>query len=286
MRFVFRWRSNKAAAPADECGDRLRDILSVARRTRYYRQRRMAGSTQGLARVPRVEMNYFISNPEDFYNWGAPVRPLRMLDCPLRRVGKTAVLTNRFLQSNMVRGFDYAKAGELASFSPESLAGPIDKLRAVAEAVLCNRLSLRSLRHAVIPFTGLKHGSLSQEDRDLFWRAFQVPVFEQFRGFSNELLAWECEAHNGLHIVVENAIFETQAQGAASELLVTCLNCTEYTVLRLATELVATIDSAPCGCGHTAPRIVNMHRKPMRRAAVASVGAASGLGNHPSSFRA
>ena len=40
-----------------------------------------------------------------------------------------------------------------------------------------------------------------QSDRKLFWGAFGVPVFEQYLGLRNELLAAECDAHCGLHVV-------------------------------------------------------------------------------------
>ena len=33
------------------------------------------------------------------------------------------------------------------------------------------------------------------------WDAFGVPVFEQCLGLDNELLAMECEAHDGLHLM-------------------------------------------------------------------------------------
>ncbi len=41
---------------------------------------------------------------------------------------------------------------------------------------------------------------LSEYDRDLFWRAFEVPVFEQVVDVDGWLLASECDAHDGLHI--------------------------------------------------------------------------------------
>jgi len=36
--------------------------------------------------------------------------------------------------------------------------------------------------------------------RDLLWNTFGVPVFEQYLGPNLELLAFECEAHDGLHL--------------------------------------------------------------------------------------
>jgi len=42
---------------------------------------------------------------------------------------------------------------------------------------------------------------LSDRERESFWKAFEVPVFEQYLGHNSELLATECDAHSGLHIV-------------------------------------------------------------------------------------
>jgi hypothetical protein len=33
------------------------------------------------------------------------------------------------------------------------------------------------------------------------WQAFRVPVFEQIIGRAGELLAAECDAHDGLHVL-------------------------------------------------------------------------------------
>ena len=52
-----------------------------------------------------------------------------------------------------------------------------------------------------IVFTYGGEADLSDDDRDMFWEAFGVPVFEQYLGRGNELLAVECDAHTGLHLV-------------------------------------------------------------------------------------
>lgn len=80
-------------------------------------------------------------------------------------------------------------------------------------------------------------------------------MFEQFRGFSQELLAWECEAHDGLHIQGENAIFEVGRDG---ELVLTALGCEEYSLLRVGIEMTARMEAGVCGCGNLAPRLVGL----------------------------
>ncbi len=57
------------------------------------------------------------------------------------------------------------------------------------------------LQHSIVVLTYEGEAGLSNDDRDLFWSAFGVPVFEQYLSAKNELLATECDAHAGLHKV-------------------------------------------------------------------------------------
>lgn len=262
MKLWFPWsRQRPAPAPAppgDQREDRIAALLGAAGRIRYYRRRGLEpfdtnlSPPERLAVMPLVELEYFLRNPEDFYNWGTIVNPLRPLESPLANPGRVAVLEVGFRQSSTVQVFTGARLAELQLFDPETLAGPVNKLRTMASAAGKGRFLLPSLRNGIIPFTGLKYGFLSAEDRALFTKAFRAPVFEQFRGFSNELLAAECESHDGLHLLPENAIFETTPSG---ELLATCLSSPEYTLIRLATDLFGRLETGPCACGRTGLRL-------------------------------
>lgn len=89
-----------------------------------------------------------------------------------------------------------------------------------------------SLKNALIALVRPHEPSLSEEDRERLWRAFRVPVFEQrIDGLCN-LLAAECEAHEGLHLESPAAM---PREG----------------------EMVET---APCGCGRTTPRLIAPER--------------------------
>jgi len=112
---------------------------------------------------------------------------------------RTAILAPGFQETKLVRVFPQGWNEEAAKFEPSSIAGPADRLRRLT------KLDLR-LRHAVIVFTYGGEAGLSDDDRDSFWDAFGVPVFEQYLGRGNELLAVECDAHTGLHLVGD---FET-----------------------------------------------------------------------------
>ncbi|HYL38968.1 MAG TPA: hypothetical protein VEV17_23835 [Bryobacteraceae bacterium] len=140
---------------------------------------------------------------------------------PMDPVPRTAILSRGFEETKMVRVFPRGWDREAARFRPTSIAAPVERLRSLVQAGL-------RLEHAVIAFTYQGQAVLSHADRDLFWRAFGVPVFEQYLGRNNELLATECDAHSGLHVVA---------------------GCSD---LRLEPE--------PCPCGDRTPRLARGFR--------------------------
>lgn len=129
---------------------------------------------------------------------------------------RTAILVPGFQETKLVRVFPAGWNEEAARFRPSSIAGPAEQLRRLTGEDL-------QLRHAVVAFTYEGQAALSDDDRDLFWEAFGVPVFEQHMGPGNELLAMECDAHAGLHVMGD------------------------FAHLRL--------DRNSCACGNPAPRL-------------------------------
>lgn len=243
-------------------------LLRAAQHSRYYRGagvptpglRFTWNPEQAFQLLPQVPLREFLNNPAAFHT-GVSVNRVRRLAAPPMDTGRVAILAAGYEESAHVRAFHYDIAEDLAGFRPDTIAAPVRKLRRLAEDVLSGRLELPPLRSAIIGFSGLTNGYLTTEDRDLFWDAFRVPVFEQFRGFTRELLAWECDAHDGLHIDMANAVFELSPRG---ELLLTCLDAPDYTILRLRTELTARIDESVCGCGDATPRLIGLRRHAAR----------------------
>jgi hypothetical protein len=112
---------------------------------------------------------------------------------PTQPAPRTAILAPGFEESKAVRVFPSGWNEEAARFAPVSIAGSVEELRKVADRGY-------ELRHAVIVLTYDDENGLSSQDRDFFWEKFGVPVYEQQLGPNNELLAMECDAHNGLHL--------------------------------------------------------------------------------------
>src|SRR4029077_3325755 len=135
----------------------------------------------------------------------------------------------------------------LKQFGASALAAPVSVLRTLATAIEAGREEIPGLRHFVVGFTGGEQSELAEKDRERFWRVFQVPVFEQRLGFDGRVIAYECEAHDGLHIVPERAAIEETAH---SELLLTSLTDLRRPTLRVGTRLGGSIQHDCCDCGN------------------------------------
>jgi hypothetical protein len=261
---------------------RFRKVLLAAQRTRGYRSAleraglcspreiaRIRSINEALQRIPCLDWTEFRGALDDFQNPVATAPAAPGLRYPSNREVRTAVLGLRVAESSLLRMFspgeiDQRFLDEMRRFEPEAIAAPVNVLLQLAE-------SIPALTRAVIAFSGLELGVLSEADRDSLWRAFEVPVFEQYLGLDGSLVAWECEAHEGLHTVAENAIIE---QNSRSELVLTCLTGHRYPVIRLGTGLTARLTEEDCGCGEPGPRLIGLeplaaHRRPNALAAAA-----------------
>jgi hypothetical protein len=124
------------------------------------------------------------------------------------------------LTSQPVRIFAEGWGRDTAAFAPAAMAGTYAQMCAL------DRQSVPSLTHALIVLGRPGADRLTEENRDRLWRIFRVPVFEQIIGKSGELLAAECEAHDGLHVESSRLPIEPE-----------------------------NVDASPCPCGRKTPRI-------------------------------
>ena len=113
---------------------------------------------------------------------------------PIDPAPRTAILAGGFRETRLVRTFPQGWNERARRFRPGSIAGPLDQLKRLAREEW-------PLEQAVIVFTYAGGPGVSPLDRESLWKAFGVPVFEQFLGPRNRLLATECDAHSGLHIM-------------------------------------------------------------------------------------
>jgi phenylacetate-coenzyme A ligase PaaK-like adenylate-forming protein len=142
--------------------------------------------------------------------------------------------------------FPQIEIGAMNRFRPEVIAGPPDVLQ-----ILCWE-ELRGPRRAFVVLRAPGSVDPSSDLRETLWKRFQVPVYEQWRGFQGELLATECDVQQGLHMRPDRAYWETSPEG---ELLVTSLMNLRHPVLRVRTGLYGRLDQARCECHATGAKV-------------------------------
>ncbi|MBI5084754.1 MAG: hypothetical protein HZB13_09170 [Acidobacteria bacterium] len=147
----------------------------------------------------RLSLNLLRSAVES-ENAGAHPSELPSLEYPLFPPPRLAVLGAELRPSPGTHCFPYWSAPQLAQLQPMALAGSFEELANVARLEGDGVLLLRDLRYPLVVFTPPAAAPLSDERHDQLWRWFRLPVFEQIRNAAHQLLAWECEAHQGFHL--------------------------------------------------------------------------------------
>ena len=230
--------------------------------TRFYRSiagpAQRTSSTEWLGELPKVELVDFLKHGNRFENAANQIELKRKFVHPSGQRPRTALVADGFEWSwKYIRVPDY-RAPQLARLKADSIAGSVDTLRALAKNIEAGYIWIPKLKHSIVAFTGMIEGPVSEEDLDLFWKVFGVPVYEQFYGFGGELIAYECPAHQGLHVNRYAAVFENGGRG---ELLVSLIGNPSQMVFRLVSGLNGQVETAKCACGHEGPRIVNVARR-------------------------
>lgn len=228
----------------------LRALLLAAQHTEFYSLWLESISTP-LVRcfdlLPQVEFRHFEANREAFRNPKQGRAKVPEFKYPLQPPPKILMLLGGFRRSASTKNMFDRDPAELTGTHADTLAAPVSVLRTMARIA-------GPQRFPVVAFTGVRHGMLSAADREMFWKAFRVPVFEQFLGPASELIGEECDAHDGLHVREEETLVEMRG----GELVVTCLQSLAYPLLRLATGAGATFQRSPCACGRGGLRLVDL----------------------------
>lgn len=158
---------------------------------------------------------------------GFRLRSRSVFRYPMDPAPRTAVLAAcfrqpRFRPNSPVRVFPQGWSEEVAVFAPAAIAAPREQLLGLATSA-----HPPTLTHAVIALEGPGDPLLSTAERARLWRAFRVPAFEQIIEADGQLRAFECEAHDGLHIEIPG------------------LSWGGYR-----------LEMSPCGCGRKTPRLM------------------------------
>ncbi len=144
---------------------------------------------------------------------------------PMAMPLRTVVFVPHFRRNVRVLSVDPQSPDAVAQvtrFRPAVLAGQMDTLLTIQP-------ELEVLpTHGIVVFTEEGTRCISEADRDALWDAYRVPAFEEVITTDGRLVAWECEAHDGLHLAV----------GAVAGPL-------------------GAIENAACPCGISGPRAID-----------------------------
>jgi hypothetical protein len=226
MSILSWWCDQFSVGPAGKPLSRFRKVLCAAREIAVYEEPLRTAhldTTRGIRRLQSIETA--LAQLGAFQLEHVRVRPPRSLNEPVKLS------------------------------SPLPLAARPD---ALWDSVGCAIRELdsreKSSFRALFVRTGLDEGLLTPLDRDALWQRHGLPMFEHLTGMDGELLAFECETHDGLHIVEENVVFQVVAE----ELLLTSLTDVIQPTIQTRLGWTARIETAPCDCGRAGKRLVGL----------------------------
>ncbi|NNL67032.1 MAG: phenylacetate--CoA ligase family protein, partial [Myxococcales bacterium] len=108
--------------------------------------------------------------------------------------------------------------------------------------------------------------SLPQHSREVIERAFGCRVFDKYGSREFSGIAYECDAHDGHHVVSEGYLVELLVDGRPArpgetgEVVITDLNNYAMPFIRYRIgDLAVAMEQTPCACGRGAPRIGEIH---------------------------
>jgi phenylacetate-CoA ligase len=128
---------------------------------------------------------------------------------------------------------------------------------------LAHALKQRAMR-GVTPLGVISSAqTLPAQSREIIERSFGSHVFDKYGSREFSGIAWECDAHDGHHVVAESYLVEIlrngrpAAAGEWGEVVITDLEnrCMPFIRYRIGDLAVAMDDSKPCACGRGLPRI-------------------------------
>ncbi|MBN8733922.1 MAG: phenylacetate--CoA ligase family protein [Acidobacteria bacterium] len=192
--------------------------------------------------------------------WGAP-QDKRQIESPAGRL-KLWLLNHRYLDTFDMgpRRMD-AYHAEMEEFQP-------DLIQAYASSIhlLARHLKRRRIRPSY-PRLGIISSAerLTEAMRREIEEVFPVKVFNRYGSREVSAMAAECEHHNGLHITSAGHIVETvdpvtlePVRGGPGEIVITVLHNHAMPFLRYRIGDVGRLEDAPCPCGRTTPRLVEL----------------------------
>ena len=120
---------------------------------------------------------------------------------PLFPAPRMAVLGCEVRSAPGVHCLNNWTAAEVESIRPLALAASFPNLETLATMMRRGQLALPDLQYPLLVFSRPGDGALGQQQHDAIWSWFALPCFEQIRDSHGHLLAHECEARDGFHLL-------------------------------------------------------------------------------------
>ena len=234
---------------------KFRGLLNAALATPYYSDRARTEILLNAIALPDVRLTPL----RDLFEWrdaftspkASRQRAAFQPPFPSREI---VVCGTKLALPQGAREIDDLSFAQLHLSQVSMLAATPPYLRRICAAIEARALALPALCDAIVVLGSLRDGMLLPGERDMLWRCFGVPVFEQWLGLDGELLAWECEAHSELHFNPANHEIEQVDRN----LVVTSWFALATPVLRLATGWRAELHLSSCACGQSGPMLANL----------------------------
>ncbi|WP_029038376.1 phenylacetate--CoA ligase family protein [Salinimicrobium xinjiangense] len=164
--------------------------------------------------------------------------------------------TNFLLNEKTVNTFDNNEKNwkktydEISRFQPSILKGYLSSLIEFAHFIEKNNLN--TLKPEVLSSTT---ETLLPHNREFLQKIFKAPIFDQYGCGEINGIAYECSAHDGLHITEEHCIVEIQnngsnvIQGESGNLVITNLDNYVMPVIRYENGDRSSLSTKKCSCG-------------------------------------
>ena len=139
----------------------------------------------------------------------------------------------------------------MQKFKPKLIRGYLSAILILANYI--KRNNIRGIKPFAVSSTS---EMLFPEYRKVIEEVFQAPLFDQYGCGECNSIAFECKAHNGMHITMEHCILD---QDNDNNFIVTNLDNHSQPFIRYKNGDGGIISHEPCTCGNTAPRIIELH---------------------------
>ena len=191
--------------------------------------------------------------------WGSPIE--------LGAQDKMRLLRDALFRSTLIPAFDLTEEKLLAFLAqirqsrPKMLFGYPSVFHLLAKTAEKHQINMQQLGIKVVFVTSER---LYPYQRELISQIFNAPVANGYGGRDAGFIAHECP-HGSLHLSAEDIIVEIVSPdgkvlpvGEKGEIVVTHLATSEFPFVRYRTGDIASLGSAPCGCGRGLPVLASV----------------------------